>query len=300
MYHCAIIGAGAVGGLIAAKLSQNHNKVCFVDRRLSESSQLELELEQWQGAKLQFKLPYLNQLAPCRWLIICVKAHQVAQAIEGLSIAADCQVLLMVNGIGAEQSLLSTLKPEQLFLASNTHGALLIDRQAHQLRVKHTGLGKIDLGGYLNQVLEPQYLAYLNQAFEPVYWHNNIYPVLWQKLAINCCINPLTAIHRCRNGELLKPQYQSEITHLCAEISHTAALEGIALSEQQLQQSVLQVAKLTANNFSSMQQDLIQQRRSEIDYINGYLVECAKRHGLDTPCNLALLQRIKQMEQDYA
>ncbi len=300
MYHCAIIGAGAVGSLIAAKLSQRRYKTCFVDRRLSESTQVELELEQWQGPSIQFKLPCLNRLAACQWLIVCVKAHQVTQAIEGLNIPADCQVVLMVNGIGAEQSLLSKLKPEQLYLASNTHGALLLSKQAQSLRVRHSGLGKIELGRYQSQNKKPEHLACLQQGLEPLNWQPNIFLALWKKLAINCCINPLTALHRCRNGELLKPQYQSELVHLCAEISLVAQQEGIHLQPQQLLENVLQVAQLTANNYSSMQQDLAQQRPSEVDYINGYIVARAKQHGLNVPRNLALLKSIKKMEQDYA
>jgi 2-dehydropantoate 2-reductase len=76
-----------------------------------------------------------------------------------------------------------------------------------------------------------------------------------------------------------------------------AASEQIKLSAEELQQTVLQVASSTANNFSSMQQDIHHQRTSEINYINGYVVKQAAKHGIACPHNQHLLQQIQRLEK---
>ncbi|WP_411994745.1 ketopantoate reductase family protein [Agarivorans sp. DSG3-1] len=300
MYHCAIIGAGAVGGLLAALLSQ-HSKVCFVDPRIVRESSLALTLTPFatdKSTQLHSRLPLLNTIPSCRWLIICVKAHQVASAVAALTIPADCKVILMVNGLGAHQDLINQLNPEQLYLASNTHGALVLSKSQQALHIKHTGLGKIDLGSYLGNS-EPDELSLLNEALAPLDWHNNIYPALWLKLAINCCINPLTAIHNCPNGDLLNSNYQQTLEALCQELSLVAEHEGITLSTEYLLQTVRLVAQNTAANYSSMHQDIHHQRTSEINYINAYVLQRAKQFQLHCPYNKKMLEQIKKLEQQY-
>jgi 2-dehydropantoate 2-reductase len=301
MYDYAIIGAGAVGGLLASLLSQNKQQLCFVDSRLSQISSLELQVDSLEHGLICNKFKLYNRLPACRCLLVCVKAHQVKSALSSLVIPSNCKLMLVVNGMGAHHQVLETLSPQQLYLASNTHGALVQQKNKEkvniQLKLKHTGLGQVVVGPYLKNAAKPEYFIKLEQALPSANWQSDIYPSLWLKLAINCCINPLTALHNCRNGELLSAEFQPAISALCQEVSQVAASEQIKLSAEELQQTVLQVASSTANNFSSMQQDIHHQRTSEINYINGYVVKQAAKHGIACPHNQHLLQQIQRLEK---
>ncbi|WP_432452054.1 ketopantoate reductase family protein [Agarivorans sp. QJM3NY_29] len=298
MYHCAIIGAGAIGGWLAGHIGLQ-NSVCFVDSRQTVSSQLALSVTSLTKGTIQLDVPVLTQIPDCHWLIICVKAHQVRPAIQHLKIPKDCQVLLMVNGLGAHTPLLSRVDTGHLCLASNTHGVLLQQKTAGQLSVKHTGLGRIDIGSVIRNQAAPEHFNSIQNAIAPLLWQDNIYQALWLKLAVNCCINPLTAIHNCTNGELLQTRYRQQIDALSQELSQVAQAGGINLSSQTLTDTVLMVASNTAHNYSSMQQDIRHHRPSEIDYINGYVVRLAEIHQLPCQHHKALLEQIKLLESHH-
>ena len=102
-----------------------------------------------------------------------------------------------------------------------------------------------------------------------VAWHNNIASANWRKLAVNCVINPLTALYGCRNGDLQR--YPEQIETLCREVASVMAMEGYHTSCEGLMQYVMDVIRSTADNVSSMLQDIRNQRHTEIDYITGYL-----------------------------
>ncbi|KAL8765403.1 MAG: hypothetical protein Q9209_007509 [Squamulea sp. 1 TL-2023] len=127
-----------------------------------------------------------------------------------------------------------------------------------------------------------------------------------QKLAINAVINPLTTIFDCLNGQLFdNPQrlilsrlLLSEISPVISRVfaSSTGAKpdsEAISsFSIPSLEQIVLDAANQTAQNISSMRQDMLNGRRTEIDYINGYIVEQGAKLGVDCGMNQMLVRLI--------
>ncbi|TLD12709.1 uncharacterized protein PgNI_03867 [Pyricularia grisea] len=126
-----------------------------------------------------------------------------------------------------------------------------------------------------------------------------------RKLAANAIINPLTALFGCVNGGVFgSPSRQNIIQQLISEtgeviralLPSSSAREEIGeqFSDQGLSQYILEVATKTAKNSSSMLQDFREGRETEIGYINGYIVEQAKRLGLPHARNSALVDMIKQ------
>jgi 2-dehydropantoate 2-reductase len=119
---------------------------------------------------------------------------------------------------------------------------------------------------------------------------------LWQKLAVNCVINPLTALHRCPNGELNNdPERSSQVAALCREVREIACAAGMAAAVADLHQIVTQVISSTATNRSSMLQDVLAGRPTEIDYINGYLVKIADAQHLEASMNRRLLSALRSV-----
>ena len=128
-----------------------------------------------------------------------------------------------------------------------------------------------------------------------VYWSHDIVEKCWLKLAINAAINPITAIQQIKNGQLQDEQYISIIDKILVEVTAIAEAEKIALTLPFLQKTVSEVIHATSKNFSSMNRDVFYKRPTEIDYINGYLINKAKSHRINVPTLEGLYHKIKAL-----
>ncbi|EXF69346.1 2-dehydropantoate 2-reductase family protein [Vibrio parahaemolyticus AQ3810] len=164
----------------------------------------------------------------------------------------------------------------------------------------HTGQGITQVGGFNASGAQCQFLQDVMQhALPKVVWNPNINAALWTKLAINCAINPLTALHQCKNGDLAHGDFQDTLKNITKELVEVMNKEDIATQFDVLFETIMQVVRATSENYSSMRQDVFHQRPTEIDFITGYLLKAAEKHRINTPENLELYQRIKQIEQSW-
>ncbi|NOI81827.1 2-dehydropantoate 2-reductase [Vibrio tubiashii] len=289
-----ILGPGAIGSLWASKFQAAGHNVSLWSTSIE--SRLALQLD--QQPPQTFSNRNTNSVEQADLILITVKAWQVDTALTPLmpDISPDTILMLMHNGMGTAEAVVRKMPNNPLVLATTTHGAYKPSKQ----QVLHTGIGQTQLGGF-NSLGNK--CAFLEEVFAhalPVAaWNNNIHHALWTKLAINCAINPLTAIHQVKNGQLAAQEHQLEMNGLLDEIHPVLAAEQIPLSREQLSQTVNQVIEATAANHSSMQQDIFHRRPSEIDFITGYLLERAQHHGISTPKNRKLYQAIKNIQQSW-
>ena len=119
---------------------------------------------------------------------------------------------------------------------------------------------------------------------------------LWKKLAINAVINPLTAIHDLKNGELADTKYSTSISNICDEIAKVMSALGYLVDSAELVENVQQVITATANNYSSMHQDIKFKRQTEIAFINGYVTSKATELNIEVPHNLRLVEQVRRLE----
>ncbi|MCL1138369.1 ketopantoate reductase family protein [Shewanella pneumatophori] len=302
-----ILGAGAIGQLIYHQLAeQSQSQLSFISRDAFSSVQslhfttLDEQIINRKAALIG-QADYQTHLSQIDLLIVCVKAYQVSDALKPILplLSTSTHILLLHNGMGPHLEVISLLKGRGLSLGTTSQGALKLDKW----QVKQTGSGLTQLGS--SQVLTqlPQLPVPLKQllltAIPHSNWYSEILPLLWQKLAVNLAINPLTAIFNCPNGELAADKYNQVIADAVSELVGVAKHDGIELDLDVLLQRVYQVIELTANNFSSMHQDVQHQRKTEIDAINGFVLQRAAVHQLKVPVNQSLLQQIKQIEAKY-
>ena len=232
-------------------------------------------------------------LATSDLLLVTLKAWQVSQAVRNLAaiLPATAPILLIHNGMGTLDELKSVKHP--LLLASTTHAA----RRDGNVII-HVAQGTTHIGPAKSYSEDYSGLADILQNVMPdVAWHDNIHPALWSKLAVNCVINPLTALKDCRNGDLR--DFPQEIGAICHEVAAVMQREGIHTSAENLLLYVNQVIESTADNISSMLQDIRAQRHTEIDYITGFLLNRARAHGLSVPENARLFEQVKRKENTY-
>lgn len=304
----AILGAGAVGQLICHQLTTAGMSVGLIGRDSIASIQQTLSVtplalandNQQKTHALQYSVPILtaNALDNIRLVIVCVKAYQVLDALLPLlnQLPRQCHILLLHNGMGPHLALAPLIDAQAdgrgLSLGTTSQGVL---RQA-SWQIRQTGQGLTQFGHFAGTELTEHYRNALLTAIPNSEWVDAIVPCLWQKLAVNAAINPLTALYQCPNGTLAEPDFSDMIKGILDELVTVATLEGVPLDKQLLHNRVYQVIRLTAGNFSSMHQDIAHQRRTEIDQINGYICERAQAHGLSAPVNADLWTRVKQLE----
>ncbi|MDP3804499.1 MAG: ketopantoate reductase C-terminal domain-containing protein, partial [Candidatus Omnitrophota bacterium] len=124
--------------------------------------------------------------------------------------------------------------------------------------------------------------------------------VIWSKLIINVGINALTAITRLNNGRLIEyEESRSLLRSAVQEATKIVKRKRIKLAYDDPIQKVESVCKGTAQNVSSMLQDVLNKRRTEIEFINGAIIRQGKALGIPTPVNEVLANLVRTIETSY-
>ena len=288
-----LIGCGAIGKLwLAALTTQGHETQGWL--RVAQPDVF-VDVNEPDGQIFRELIPCnnMNQLQSSELIIVCLKAWQVSDALLPLlgNIPETCPILLLHNGMGTLEELGSLRHP---FLSGvTTHAAWQTDNQ-----VFHVANGITHIGAVNSQAENYHPIAdILHEALPDVAWHNQIEATCWRKLIANCVINPLTVEYLCCNGDLI--HHADQIERIIDETCQVMIAEGLHTDKIELTEYIYSIIDNTANNHSSMLQDIRHHRRTEIDYITGYLIKQARAHGLHTPENDRLYHLVKNREQQY-
>jgi 2-dehydropantoate 2-reductase len=225
--------------------------------------------------------------------LVCVKSWQTERASRQLSgcLLRDGVALTLQNGLGNYEALEQYLGSRRAALGTTTCGANMLAPGI--VRPGGEGITSLEDQPRLNLFRELFSLAGITvQAVsDPV-------ELLWGKLVINAAINPLTALLRVSNGELLqKPATRSLMSAAAREAAAVAAAQGICLPYLDPVEAVESVAAKTALNLSSMLQDILRGSPTEIDAISGAIVRAGETAGLHVPVNRTLWELVKSLEQ---
>jgi len=287
-----ILGAGSLGTLWATRLARAGLPVRLIvrDRARLQAYQAAGGLtlvEQDQAQRYPVPAETLDNDAPIERLLVACKAYDAEAAVAQLAhrLTPDAELILLQNGLGSQDAVAARVPQARCIFASSTEGAF----RDGDWRVVFAGHGYTWLGDSSHPVA-PIWLDDLDAAGIPHAWSVDILTRLWRKLALNCAINPLTVLHDCRNGGL--QQHQCEVATLCSELAQLLERCGQPAAAQDLQQEVERVILATAANYSSMYQDVANQRRTEISYLLGHACEVATRHQLVLPHLNQLQQRL--------
>ena len=289
-----ILGAGAIGCLFAAKLKWGGLPVTLLLRASPAAETLPVTVASGgKSRKLALPAGGVGERSYIAQLLVTTKAQDVVAAVMSVADRLDqhSQVLLLANGMGFATELQRRLPQLDIYSGTTTEGAY----RTGPRQVCHAGHGRT-LVGRSGQAQPPDWFARWSAAIGDCHWEPHIDRALWEKLAVNCAINPLTALHRCNNGELLRDQRLArEVDRLCEEISQVSDAAGFMAVSKALRATVGRVITATADNRSSMLQDVLAGRPTEIDYITGHLVATARQVGIRVPFNEELLQRIRNL-----
>ena len=294
-----IMGAGAVGTFVGALLAERSDVVligrpgvadCISDRGIRISGRTETHVRPEASADPA-------DLKGCDIVLLTVKAYDTAQAAGQVAEAEPMAMLVTLqNGLDNDESVARTA-PGLKSCAAITSLGVTYEGPGH---VRHAGEGSTVLGRMACSPGEASHVAdLLTEGGFPMEWVDNIRGHVWLKGIVNHCINPLTVIHRCKNGVLLEhDEYLQHMTGLCAEALTVINAATVRLPSDDVIGRVKEVARLTADNRSSMLQDLDWGKRTEIDHITGYIIQQGKLHGLDLPLSDFVYYEVKNLESE--
>ena len=295
-----IVGTGALASLFAARLTQAGHDVAMLgawQEGLNAINKNGVRLINANGDEQQFKVHATDDSRECvgtKYALVLVKAWQTERAAHRLvdCLADDGLALTLQNGLGNYETLTQSLGLTRVALGSTTTGATLLSPGL----VRAGGEGIISLGQ--NQALGPIEAALKSAKFH-VQVVENPQSLIWGKLIFNAAINPLTALLKIPNGELLeRPSARAIMVTLAQEAAQVAHAEKIGLPFDDPIAAVEEVARKTAANHSSMLQDVLRGAPTEIDAICGAIVKIAEKHQIATPANWMCWQLIKALTKE--
>ena len=239
-----------------------------------------------------------GDIGPVDLIFIWVKAHDTASAASAAIplLAGNTQVVSLQNGLGNVEAIARAVRLQQIAGGVTSHGATLLDIGS----IRHAGQGHTIIGRMNESVDEglSQVAELLSAANIETRISRDIEAAIWSKLMVNAAINPLTAITRLPNGQLLRDRETRRLVDLIAEEAEKiVSVAGIKLAYPDIREQVYAVCKATVGNNSSMLQDVLRGRPTEIDAINGALVERARALNVEAPVNEMLTGLIKTIER---
>lgn len=292
-----IFGAGAMGSLIGGLLARRH-EVTLVGRGPH------VEAIRREGLRIRGRTelhvrPHavedVSEADPPDVVIVTVKSYDTAEAARALRrFRTRGAFLSLQNGLGnldllAEGSV-------RVLGGVTYHGVTFVGPG----EVLHAGTGDTVLGPFRGATLEEA--GVIAAAFREVglatQVTGDVRTVVWTKAVVNACFNPLTGLLRVRSGVIGRsPPLMECAETIVAEAVAVAAAEGVSLDASALLERVADVSAATAENRSSMLQDLEKGRRTEIDAINGAITRLGVRHGIACPVNRLLTLLVKAAEE---
>lgn len=295
----SLLGCGALGGVVASLLtiSGQSTRVLLRDHHQSTLHPgTDFTSLEGQVQLLNIERGFVSKPGKIKRLLVMTKASQVIAALTPLAGKLDAAVpiVLLHNGMGIAEQVVEMFPHNPVIAGVTSHGAM---RCGHFV-FRHTGkgetwLGPINEAAKAHAALADELALALGQAG----WDEHVLARQWQKLAINCAINLLTALYKLKNGELAGPRFADVLQQICVEVADVMCAEGIATTAEELQRRAMTVVELTADNYSSMYQDMELGRETEIEAITGFLLSKAAKHGIAVPVNQGLYQAIKDKSQ---
>ena len=302
----AVMGAGAIGSVIGGMLALNGHKVTLIGRRshMDHIKNHGLHIKGIWGDHLVKDIDSTT-FPPKEFqdiVFLTVKSFDTASAArESLPmVGPDTIVVSMQNGLGNIETLAGIVGKKKAVGAMAIFGAILSGPGC----VEVTVIASEALVGEMDGTLTPRVEAIahmLDCAGIPARTSNNIMRDIWHKALYNIALNPLSAIFQVPYGQIAdNPHARWLVEQMISEAFQVARATGIDLGFTSPGEylNILWTRQLppTREHRSSMLQDIMRGKRTEIDHINGAVVKLGAEQGIETPYNCAIVRIVKARE----
>jgi 2-dehydropantoate 2-reductase len=304
----AILGAGAMGSAMGALLAKSGNDVTLVEvwrEALDAINARGVQIEDKSGKTERVKIKATADAASIGTVdlvLVFVKCYHTEAAVRSALpiIGVETAVLSLQNGWGNGPRIASIVGQEKVLLGVSYHSATVLG-PAHVL---HGGRGMTFMGeavGGMSVRLE-QLATVFTQAGIEVTPTAAILKEIWSKLALNVCTLPTSALLRIYAQRLIQSDGTTKLMQaLLREVVAVAQAQGIALDYDERWEAISGLLhRLAPTIKGSMLQDVERSRQTEIDVINGAVVDAGRRLGIATPYNYTMVWMTKSLEDSFA
>lgn len=303
----AVMGAGAVGCYYGGMLARAGHDVVLIARPEHVQAITLAGLRQ-QTQSFDERVPLRASTEPgavqgADVILFCVKSTdtEAAGALIRPFLPASTLVLCLQNGVDNADRLRAVL-PQQNVAAAVVYVAVEMAGPGHvrhngrgELVIEPTGFGPDYAPGISSQALAQA----LIKASVPTEISDNVRGALWAKLILNCAYNAISAIARQPYGQTTQGEGVQEVMRdVVAECLAVARADAVQVPGD-IQAAVRQIAETMPRQYSSTAQDLQRGKRSEIDYLNGFIVRRGLALGISTPVNRVLWALVKLLEAPF-
>jgi 2-dehydropantoate 2-reductase len=263
----AILGMGAIGHVVARALD-GRAELVTVDRT---------------------NAPLPDGEPPVDAAVVTTKTPGTLWAAEIAAkiLAPDGVALTIQNGLGNYETLVEHVGRERAAVGVIYVGAQLVNGE-----LRATGPGKVELGRPIAtgpRIKLDELGRLLRGGGMDVTVVDDAWPAVWRKVVTNAAVNPLTALIRRTNADLLADAPASRVADgIAREVARVATASGVRIGEDEAVKQWRAMAALTGANRSSMLQDVEAGRPTEVDAISGAVAREGERHGVAAPLNQAM------------
>lgn len=301
-----VLGAGAMGCLYGGLLKEKGNDVILVDVSKPQIDEINLNgltLETAEGKRvIPITAKFAHEVSERpELLILFTKTIHSRSALESLKekIGPDTVVLSLQNGLGNDEVIKEFVSTDRIIIGTTNFPSDLL--KPGSVRSKGKGTTKImSLNGEVTERLK-QIEATLNDAGFNCVITKDVFVSIWEKVAFNAACNALTAVSRLRLGAVGGTEEGKELARSIAkEVISIANKKNINANAENVIKLIEQDFVEHADHMPSMMQDVLGNRTTEIDFINGAVVREAEKLGMDVPVTKVLYQLINMIQKNYA
>lgn len=286
-----VLGAGAIGSAYGALLSQK-NDVTLIGRKAHVDAINQKGLTLSGDVKGRFFVKAettIKKIPPETLILLTTKAYDVADAVADIKplLRRDTVLLVLQNGLGVKDLVKRVVKGE----AEVVRGLVTMAAEFFEPGKIHFWQGET--------LLEPTQTSeriaqIFNESGLETRIVREIHEALWKKLIVNCVVNPLTAILQVRNNAITADSLKAIRHGIIRECITVGKAEGIHFEgnlEELIEQKIAGYI-----NYSSMCQDIMKKKKTEINFLNAKITELGRKHGISTPVNKTLVGLIRFLE----
>lgn len=302
----AIIGAGAMGCLYGAYLSKN-NEVIMIDSyepQVDAINQHGITVLEPDGKEYEYKNVKAYKSGDYRddvdLVIIFVKSTFTKEALVAnrhIFSGKNTIVMTLQNGAGNDKQIQRYVVKENIVIGTSKHNSVNLGAG----KIRHSGAGTTTIGSNSNSTknleLVSKLLSEVNIETEVT---ADIQRIIWSKLFVNLSINTFTAITRSPICSMIDNSYAWDFAEkMICEAINVAEADGTKFSYREVLNQVHETCEKVGTGYSSMSQDVMNCRLTEIDAINGAIVQQAKLYNVPVPYNSLIVDLIHAIEGSY-
>ncbi|WP_227378956.1 ketopantoate reductase family protein [Haladaptatus halobius] len=303
--NVAVVGAGALGCLFGGRLAAAgqdvwllHHRQSYVDRLNEDGLRIESDVDGLESTTVSIPATTdADEVAHVDLVLVFVKAHQTRAALEQHKecISPETRVLSLQNGIRHYDHLVDFVG-ERRALAGVTYQGAVVEEPGV---VRHTSDGSSTFGGADAEFARKAERALVDAGF-PIKRVDDPLPAIWSKQLISLPIKPLAALTRLPSGKLVEQEeLVAFMDKIIMEAERVAAAKGIEIPNEEPLETVIEICEAGDSHRSSMLQDVLAERKTEINAVNGAIVELSREEGVDVPANELVTWLVRGLERSY-